>query len=83
MLPSQVCFAAARTQSIILASLHIFPIMQGKACATFLELNGILVFNFVAIVVAIWLDAALICLRKHDITYNTYVLEHSIMQIIC
>jgi len=75
MLPSQVCFAAARTQSIVLASLHIFPIMQGKACATFLELNGILVFDLVAIVIAIWLDAALICLRKHDITCNIHVLD--------
>lgn len=83
MLPSQVCFATARTQSIVLASLHIFPIMQGKACATFLQLNGILVFDLVAVVIAIWLDTALIRLGKHDVTYNTHVLEHSIMAMIC
>ncbi len=82
MLPSQVCFAAARTQSIIFASLHILPIMQGKASATFLELNGILLFDLVAVVIAIWLDAAFICLRKHDITCNTHVLEHSTMPMI-
>jgi len=83
MLPSQVCFAAARTQSIIFASLHIFPVMQGKACATLLELNGILVFDLVAVVIAIWLDTAFICLGKHDITCNTHILEQSIMPMIC
>lgn len=69
MLPPQICFATAGTQSIILAGLNIFAIMQGKACPALLQLNGILVLDLVAIVNAIWLDAALVRLRQHDITY--------------
>ena len=69
MLPPQICFATAGTQSVILAGLNIFAIMQGKACAALLQLNGILVLDLVAVVNAIWLDAALVRLRQHDITY--------------
>lgn len=62
MLATQICFTAARPQSIVLISLNLLAIMQGEACATSLQLNGILFFYSVTIVVPLWLDTGFVCL---------------------
>ena len=68
MLPAQICLAASRAQSPVLAGLHILAVMQGKASASLLELDGVLVLDWLAIVVPVWLDTALVRLSQQDVT---------------
>ena len=60
VLTTQVCFAAAGSQSPVLVGLDLLAVMQGEACAPSLKLNSIFFLYSVTVVEPFRLDTALV-----------------------